>query len=80
MTIHPPPPSSRHLDSTTAPSVPSFLIYYVDRAPPPRLHYHRRGLQEHADSCFPIPTVSAWLTTRYVFDEMRHGVAAYLNQ
>ena len=25
------------------------------------------------DTCFPTPTVSAWLAARYVFDEMPHG-------
>ena len=25
------------------------------------------------NSYFPTPTVSAWLTARYVFDEMPHG-------
>ena len=80
MPVHRPTPEHHPMPEHRV-SVPSFLVHDIGRVPPPpRLHSHRRGLQEHADSCFPTPTVSVWLTARYVFDEMPHGVAVYLNQ
>ena len=84
--IPPPAPPEHHPTSSTfpspstAPSVPSFLIDDVGRAPPPpRLHSHSRGLQKLVDNCFPTSTVSAWLTARYVSNQMSHSVVAYLN-